>query len=53
MHKSKNIKKDVLIRTENRHTDALSIILVLKEGFNLTNVIREIKSVTHNIEISK
>lgn len=49
----KDIKKEVLIRTTNRHTDALSIILVLKDPSSLVNVVREIKSVVNNISINK
>jgi hypothetical protein len=50
---SKDVGKDVLLRTENRNSDMLGIILVLKESHSLTSVIREIKSVTNHIDITK
>lgn len=51
--KSKDVKKDVLIKSIDRKAGMLSIILIIKKGHALDNVVREIKSVTHNISITR
>jgi hypothetical protein len=49
----KNYSKDILLKTKDRHTDPLAIILVLKKDHNFSSVIREIKNITNSLYVTR